>query len=55
MYMMNIYTYGNSLEEEEKGEINQFSLGNFGFTGYRCESQFVGLGLSQDKAEDKFI
>lgn len=45
-FMMYKYTYGNSLEDENGGSTNQFALGNFGFTSYRCENQFVGLGLN---------
>ena len=43
MFLMWFYTFGNSIEDDRSGMVTQFSMGNFGFTTYKCFNQYYKL------------
>jgi hypothetical protein len=43
MFLMWFYTFGNALEMERNAFVSQVSLGNFGFTQFRCMTQYYEL------------
>lgn len=45
--MMYKYSFGNALEGSGNDVINQYALGNYGFTGYYCDIFYVGLLSSE--------
>jgi hypothetical protein len=38
-----LYTFGNAIEDERNGQVTQMSLGNYGFTMYKCFTQYYQL------------
>ena len=43
LFLMWLYTFGNSIEGDRNGFVTQVSMGNYGFTSYKCFTQYVEL------------
>lgn len=43
MFLMWLYTFGDAIEGDRNGLVGQFSLGNYGFTMYKCFIQYREL------------
>ena len=43
LFLMWLYTFGNAIEGDRNGFVTQVSMGNYGFTAYKCFTQYVNL------------